>query len=111
MFVALIFCFFNGEVIAVIKRKWRQHRLMKNGGGKRPLCSQTSGTVVKQEPRQSLKPGAACQDLVEDQPPPYDSLLPGRQAGRAGEDQEEEGEEDQIVLAVVRTDSAGPYRM
>ncbi|CAH1788541.1 unnamed protein product [Owenia fusiformis] len=31
LFVACIYCFFNGEVIAIMKRKWGQHKLMRGG--------------------------------------------------------------------------------
>ena len=32
-FVAVIFCFANGEVVTLLQRKWRQWRLNNHGGG------------------------------------------------------------------------------
>ncbi|XP_050691570.1 calcitonin gene-related peptide type 1 receptor-like, partial [Eriocheir sinensis] len=31
LLVSLLFCFFNGEVLGIFKKKWNQHKLMKEG--------------------------------------------------------------------------------
>ncbi|KAL5007388.1 hypothetical protein ScPMuIL_016194 [Solemya velum] len=39
MFVALIFCFFNGEVMCVMKRRWNQMQFRLRKGEHRRMCS------------------------------------------------------------------------
>ncbi|KAK2175263.1 hypothetical protein NP493_741g01026 [Ridgeia piscesae] len=46
MFVALIFCFFNGEVISLVKRKWGQHRAMKGKSTARTTMYTQSVSIV-----------------------------------------------------------------
>nr|AKQ63006.1 DH31-like receptor 1 [Platynereis dumerilii] len=49
LFVSTIFCFFNGEVISVLKRKWGQHRLMQGNGTGRATTLYTQTTVTMAE--------------------------------------------------------------
>ncbi|KAK2151258.1 hypothetical protein LSH36_369g00003 [Paralvinella palmiformis] len=44
-FVALIFCFLNGEILSLVKRKWEQHQLMH--GKTRNCYAHTAYTMAE----------------------------------------------------------------
>ncbi|KAK3588000.1 hypothetical protein CHS0354_014524 [Potamilus streckersoni] len=52
--VSLIYCFCNGEVLSIMKRKWKQHRLMRGGSirsaGRGASTTYTTAETVSQVP-------------------------------------------------------------
>ncbi|XP_074659137.1 calcitonin gene-related peptide type 1 receptor-like [Tubulanus polymorphus] len=49
LFVAVIFCFCNGEVIAIVKRKWGQHQLMQGKTRSRGMSFATQVTTANMD--------------------------------------------------------------
>ncbi|XP_014678765.1 PREDICTED: parathyroid hormone/parathyroid hormone-related peptide receptor-like [Priapulus caudatus] len=74
-FVALLFCFLNGEVQAELKKRWQRHRLRsghftENCGSKTTFSIisryRPSMSVEKSEPSMMGKPMLDANDVVEE---------------------------------------------
>lgn len=46
-FVSIFYCFCNGEIISIVRRKWEQHWLMYGSSRRKHRCSSTHYTVTE----------------------------------------------------------------